>query len=153
MVNWELILNKLDGIRRQNLLRIVSSILMNEQINYFWGNYNFWVSSEARVKVTTASKDVESVVDEFLQTFRTDWTLKPRRRRRFLTLWTSCEWKFWIVSRVNKLFQLFTSRDSKWGFRVRIIVKIWLFGSVSQNVNTKWFPTAFITWTVPVNWL
>lgn len=33
----------------------------------------------------------DASVDEFLQTFLTDWTLKPRRRKRFLTDWTS--WK------------------------------------------------------------
>lgn len=100
------------------------------------------------------------VTEELRHTLRTDWTLKPRRRRRFLTDWTSYK----VINSIGKCYEIefnchdlidnrLTSRDKRWGLRVKIMVNIWLFGSVSQNVSTRWLPTAFITWTVPVNWL
>lgn len=45
-----------------------------------------------------------------------------------------------------------TSTDSVSGLRDKTIENSWLPGKFSQNVKTIWLPTAFITWTVPVNW-
>lgn len=66
--------------------------------------------------------------------------MKDRRKSRFL-----CKQSENVLS--------LTSWVSVFGFLDKITEKRCPFGMVWQNVNTKWFPTAFITWSVPVNWV
>lgn len=96
-----------------------------------------------------------------LHTFRTDTAERPRRLSKERTLCKSYNKKSREKKKIFKIYEWnvicgdwwkLTSIDSMSGLRDKIIENSWLPGIFSQNVNTIWLLTAFITWTVPVNW-